>query len=265
MSVLPWIIVGFAAFLIGLTKSGLGAGLGLIVVPICALALGHTSRGSEAALGLLLPLLITGDLLSIWQYRKLFSFRLIKPLLVPTAVGIALGSVLLAYIHGRDAQLVNALVRLEIGVESVVLVGLHWYRQWRDDEHRLMREPARSIVAGTYTGISTTVAHAAGPVVAMYLLPLKPERRTFVGTTALFFAMANTAKLPTYYFAGQFDRTEPSFIVKFLPCVLAGALAGFWLVKRMTDLSYLRFVYYATFSIGAYLVADGTRLLATLR
>ena len=59
---LPWIIISFAVFLIGVTKSGLGAGLGLIVVPIVAISLDHTSRGSAAALGMLLPLLISGDL-----------------------------------------------------------------------------------------------------------------------------------------------------------------------------------------------------------
>ena len=89
---IPWLIVCFAVFLIGITKSGLGAGLGLVVVPITALALGHTSRGSEAALGLLLPLLITGDLLSVWQYRRIFDFNLIRPLIVPADVGIVMGS-----------------------------------------------------------------------------------------------------------------------------------------------------------------------------
>ena len=56
---------------------------------------------------------------------------------------------------------------------------------------------------------------------AMYLLPLKPERTAFVGTTALFFFMANTAKLPTYYFANQFEHAEWSFTIRFLPLVVA--------------------------------------------
>lgn len=254
----PWLIICLAVFLIGVTKSGLGAGLGLIVVPIVAIALDHTDRGAPAALGLLLPLLIGGDLLSIYQYRKLFDFKLVKPLVVPAAVGIALGSGLLWLIHEQDARLIEALIRLEIGIESVFLVALVWWRQYRGDEHKLMPEPARAWVAGTYTGVSTTLAHAAGPVVAMYLLPLKPDRRAFVGTTALFFAMANTAKLPAYYLAGQFHNAEIGFTARFLPCVVAGAIFGFWLNKRLTDTSFLRFVYAATFAIGLYLIIDGT-------
>lgn len=255
---LPWLIICFAVFLIGVTKSGLGAGLGLIVVPIVAISLDHTDRGSAAALGLLLPLLISGDLISIYQYRKLFDFRLIRSLIIPAAIGIALGSGLLWLIHEQNARLIEALVRLEIGFESAFLVTLVWWRQYRGDEHKLLPEPLRSWIAGTYTGISTTLAHAAGPVVAMYLLPLKPDRRAFVGTTALFFAMANTAKLPAYYFAGQFRHAELAFTARFLPCVLAGALFGFWLNKRLTDTSFLKFIYVATFAIGIYLIADGT-------
>lgn len=263
--VLPYLVICLGVFLIGLTKSGLGAGLGLIVVPICAIALGHTDRGSPAALGLLLPLLLAGDVISVWQYRKLFDFNLVRPLLVPSLIGIAVGSGLLWLIHGRDDQrLVAALIRLEIGIESIALVGLFWWRTWRGDgERQLMREPLRAWLAGTYTGVSTTLAHAAGPVVAMYLLPLRPDRRAFVGTTALFFAIMNASKLPAYYAAGQFDRAEWSFTIRFLPCVVAGAIVGFWLNKRLTDLSFLRFVYVATFAIGVYLTIDGTWMLAT--
>jgi hypothetical protein len=259
--VLPWFVICLGVFLIGVTKSGLGGGLGLIVVPLTAIALDHTDRGAPAALGLLLPLLIAGDLLSVYQYRRLFNFALVRPLVLPTAVGIALGSVLLWLIHEQDARLIEALIRLEIGIESAFLVSLVWLREWRGDEHKLLPEPLRSWIAGTYTGVSSTLAHAAGPVVAMYLLPLKPDRRAFVGTTALFFAMTNTAKLPAYYLAGQFHNAELGFTVRFLPCVVAGATFGFWLNKRLTDMSFLRFVYVATFAIGLYLIADGTRSL----
>lgn len=254
-----WIVICFAVFLIGLTKSGLGAGMGLIVVPLCAIALSHTSRGSQATLGLLLPLLIAGDLFSLWQYRRLFDFALIRPLLLPTAFGIGLGSLILWLIHDQSNQrLVSSLMRLEIGLESVFLVSLAWWRAWRGDEHKLLPEPLRSWITGLFTGVSTTLAHAAGPVVAMYLLPLKPERRAFVGSTALFFFMANTAKLPTYYFARQFEHAEIGFTLRFLPLVVLGALTGFWLVRRFTNQGYLKFIYYATFAIGMYLVIDST-------
>jgi len=259
----PWAVVSLAVVLIGVTKSGLGAGMGLIVVPLCAVGLGHTSRGSEATLGLLLPLLIAGDLISVWQYRRLVEPRLVTPLILPTAVGIGVGSGLLYLIHDLDdQQLVATLMRLEIGLESVVLVGLALWRERRGEAHRLMPEPWRAWLSGTFTGVSTTLAHAAGPIVALYLLPLKPDRRAFVGTTAVFFAGVNLTKVPVYVWAGQFARAELGFTARFLPLVVAGAIVGFWLNRRMTDVGFLRFVYHATFAVGVYLIVDAAVRLA---
>lgn len=259
---IAWLVVCLAVFLIGLAKSGLGAGLALVVVPICAIALDHTPRGSDKTLGLLLPLLLVGDVLSVWQYRRLFDFALIRPLVLPALVGIAIGSAVLWLIHSQANQArIAGLVRLEIGLECVALVALHWYRVWRGDAVRLMREPLRAWIAGTYTGISTTLAHAAGPVVAMYLLPLKPDRRAFVGSSAVFFALANATKLPGYWMAGQFAGVDAIIALRLVPLVVFGAIVGFWLNKRMTDFGFLRFVYAATFAIGLYLAIDGAAAL----
>jgi hypothetical protein len=260
----PWALICFAVFLIGLTKSGLGAGLGLIVVPMTAIGLGHTPRGSEAALGLLLPLLLFGDCLSVWQYRRVADFSLVRRLVLPTLIGIALGSVILWLIHNQSAQLVGTLMRLEIGLESIFLVALNWWREYRGEQHKLLREPLRSWLTGSFIGVSTTLAHAAGPIFATYLLPLKPPRQVFVGTAACFFFIANAAKIPTYIFAGQFAKAEFSFTVMFFPLVVAGALCGFWLIKKLTDFAFLRFIYYATFAIGVYLVVDSAVALVRM-
>lgn len=252
-----WILVCFAVFLIGITKSGLGAGMGLIVVPLTAIGLDHTSMGSSAALGLLLPLLITGDALSIGQYRKLVDFKLIRPLMLPTGVGIVVGSVLLHLIHGLDDQrLVATLIRLEIGLESVILVGLHWYRTARSDHPRLLPEPLRSWISGTFAGVSTTLAHAAGPVVSLYLLPLKPTRQAFVASTAVFFGVVNVVKMPAYFGSGMFDTLDWAMVLIFMPLVILGAVIGFRLNKRMSDAGFARVAYAATFGIGLYLVGE---------
>ncbi len=128
-----WGVVCFAVFGIGVTKSGFGSGVGLMLVPMMALAMSHIpGRGSDAALGLMLPLLVTGDLLAVWQYRRLFSLNIVKKLLPGTAVGVFLGGAMLYYLrHAGSAQIAESAVQIEIGVESILLVGLHWYRLWR--------------------------------------------------------------------------------------------------------------------------------------
>ncbi len=264
MDVVPWIVICLAIFLIGLTKSGLGAGMGLIVVPMTAIALAYTPMGTEAALGLLLPLLILGDIVALTQYRKIFDFSKVKSLVLPTAVGICVGSLLLFAIHKQGAGLVAALMRLEIGLESIFLVSLHWWRQYKGVQAKLIREPQRSWITGSFIGISTTLAHAAGPIMAAYLLPLKLDRRVFVGTTAVFFFFANSSKLPTYYLAGQFDQVDWKTTALLAPLVLAGAGAGFWLIRKLTDQSFFRFVYIAVFLMGWYLIIESAITLTKM-
>ena len=59
---------------IGITKSGFGAGVGLMIVPMTVVAMGHLpAYGPAATLGLMLPLLLAGDIIAIGQYRKLFE------------------------------------------------------------------------------------------------------------------------------------------------------------------------------------------------
>jgi uncharacterized membrane protein YfcA len=256
-----WALAWFSIFLIGVTKSGFGSGVGLMIVPMMAIAMGHVpGRGSEAALGLMLPLLICGDLIAVYQYRHLFSLNIVKKLLPGTAVGVVIGGLMLWWFH-QYGSIVGALIRVEIGIESILLVSLHWWRQWRGLQHHLMPEPARSHAAGVFTAISSTMAHAAGPIIAMYLLPLQLERQLYVGTSAIYFFILNTAKLPAYAAAGQFQHASPLFALQFLPLVIAGALVGRWLIRRMSDKLFTRLVYIATFILGIYILQDGVRRL----
>lgn len=298
-----WFYVALAAIaFIGVTKSGFGSGVGLIIVPMMALAMGNGAfpgRGEQAALGLLLPLLVVGDLISVWQYRKYYfskptesppsrepameaagpalaattvlehkvaaipahSTRQVMRLLLPgTFLGVLLASLLLWWFHSQQ-QMVASLMRIEIGCESVLLVGLHWWRMYRGVQTRMMPEPVRGLVMGAFAGASSTLAHAAGPIIVMYLLPLKLERRLFVATCALYFFVLNSLKMPFYYQAGLFEKAELGFTVMFIPLVLAGAIFGFWVNKRMSDKLFINIVYVCTFVLGWYIMADGVMTL----
>ena len=88
-----WLLVGFAVFSIGVTKSGFGAGVGLMIVPMTVVAMGHlpSAGGAGVTLGLMLPLLIVGDVIAVGQYRKLFDSKIVARLLPGTVIGIIVG------------------------------------------------------------------------------------------------------------------------------------------------------------------------------
>jgi uncharacterized membrane protein YfcA len=256
-----WVVVGLAIFFIGVTKSGFGSGAGLMIVPITAIAMRRLPGfGPEAALPLLLPLLIVGDLLAIWQYRREFSTRIIARLLPGTIVGVVAGTLLLKWFSSQqNRELAAALINIEIGLESVFLVALNGYREWRARHGVLVYKPSaiKSAAVGAFAGASSTLAHAAGPIIALHLLPQRIERGVFVGTCALYFFLVNTAKLPGYWQAGLFAQVSPGFAIRFAPLVLAGAVFGFWVNRRINDRLFIRCVYAITFALGWYILTRG--------
>ncbi|HEX4124702.1 MAG TPA: sulfite exporter TauE/SafE family protein, partial [Tepidisphaeraceae bacterium] len=159
----------------------------------------------------------------------------------------------------------TALIEIEVGIESVALVSLHWYRTWRGNFEQFADPgPAKSNAIGGIAGVSSTLAHAAGPIIALYLLPRKLDRRVFVGTCAIYFFMLNTAKLPAYWVSSQFSREVLLTSAKLLPLVFVGAAFGFWINRRMTDRIFSKVIYAFTFCLGFYLLylGGGTLLSA---
>ncbi len=257
-----WFLSGLAIFLIGLTKSGFGAGAGLMIVPMTAIALSHTpGQSAEAALPLLLPLLIFGDLFAIYQYRHLFGLKIVAKLLPGTIVGVLVGSLLLRWFAQQQKEVAEALINIDIGLESVLLVSLHWWRVARTTGQRpaYVPRPWQSHLVGAFAGISSTLAHAAGPIITLYLLPQKIDRKLFVGTCALYFFIVNAAKLPGYTHAGLFAQASPRFALQFLPLVIAGAVTGFWMNRRLNDKVFSKLVYVLTFVLGWYILQKGIR------
>lgn len=46
-----------------------------------------------------------------------------------------------------------------------------------------------------FSGLTSTIAHAGGPPLSVYLLPQQLEKAVLVGTTVIFFAVINAVKL----------------------------------------------------------------------
>jgi uncharacterized membrane protein YfcA len=297
-----WVVVFLSVFFIGVTKSGFGSGIGLLNVPLLTIAAGRIpSLGSGAALPLMLPLLVLGDLIAVWQYRKFYIWRktpaklealalvgtasatvpeedarpstvpartttqIIARLLPGTLIGVILGAYLLNLFERQQKDVAAALVNMEIGFESVLLVALHWYRTSRRDAAEIFRPGLlRSSAVGAFAGVSSTLAHGAGPIIALHLLPQKLDRQLFVGTCAIYFFILNCAKLPAYWGAGLFAADNHAtllFSTRFMPIVLFGAIFGFWLNRRLSDRVFSKVVYAVTFCLGWYLLADSAAAL----
>ena len=85
-----------AVLLLGVGKSGFGAGLGSLAVPMMALAV-----SVPRAAAILMPVLFVMDLLGMAAFRKSLDLRLLRVLLPFGLVGVALGAVLFKVLDAR--------------------------------------------------------------------------------------------------------------------------------------------------------------------
>jgi len=163
--------------------------------------------------------------------------------------GIAVGSVTLAAPERRLRLLVAAIV--------IVMIGLRLRGRRVAGNDAGAPAPDRWWQAAGYgvsAGFATTVANAAGPVMNLYLLARRLPKQEFVATGAWFFFVVNLLKLPIYAWHGLIDRRSLMFDLALAPAVVAGALLGRVLLRRMPQGIFDRLVMALTVCAAALLL-----------
>ncbi len=212
-----------AAFGIGFSKSGF-QGIGMIHVIIFAFIF-----GARDATGVLLPLLIVGDLCAVFYFGKQAHWSHIQRLLPPTAIGVFVGWILMK-------QLPESTFKPLVGSIILSLIGLQITRMWRPNWfEKIPHQRWFAISLGILVGITTMLANAAGPVMALYLLAVSLPKWELVGTSAWFFLVINVFKLPFSYNMGLINLETLTINAFFAPAVLPGMWLGRWLIQRISQ------------------------------
>jgi len=180
---------------------------------------------------LVLPLLIFGDFVAVFAYRKHTQWRFLWRLFPWTAAGVVIGYFTLGRISDHTA-------RILIGW---IIVSLALLSFWRKFAAAPAEEKAASFhwsvgaAIGVTAGFITLVANAAGPLMAIYLVAMRLPKMEYVGTAAVFFMLLNLFKVPFMVDLGLITAQSFSFNLMLAPAVLLGALAGRWLLKRVNQ------------------------------
>jgi uncharacterized membrane protein YfcA len=112
---------------------------------------------------------------------------------------------------------------------------------------------------GITSGFTSFVAHAGGPPVAFYLLPLRLAPVAFMATTAVFFAAVNTSKWIPYAWLGLIDSTNMVTALVLAPVAPVGVWLGVKFVRRVPQKLFYRLFDVSMFATGAKLLWDGLR------
>ena len=234
----------FAVLITGISKSGLGGGLGQLSVPIMAVFISPV-----AAAAIMLPILCAIDLFNIWGYRKDFHRKNLLAMLPGAVIGIGIGA--LTFSHLDD----NA-IRLMLGGLSLVFALTYFVQQAPvSSETRWGR--LFGAVCGALAGFTSFVAHAGGGPVKMFLLPQRLDKRVFVGTNVYFFFIVNQVKIWPYLWLGQFSTDNLNTSLVLMPAVLLGVWIGWKLIKYIDAETFYKVCYILLFVAGIKLIYDG--------
>ena len=225
-----WAILMICAFFVGVSKTGI-PGISIINVPLLAMI--FVAKGST---GLLLPLLAAADLVAVAWYRRHAQWKHVFRLLPWALLGIGAGSVVIRYIS--DAQM-----KPIIGLIVLAMLALNFYREKNPDKRaHLPHHWAFAAFMGFFGGLTTQMANAAGPVMAIYLLSMNLPKNEYMGTCAWFFLILNYLKIPVFIMEGRISMESFMADLVVIPIVIAGAFIGIFILKKVPQKWFRRIV-----------------------
>jgi len=234
-----------AVLLLGVSKSGFGAGFGSLAVPMMALAV-----TVPQAAAILMPVLLVMDLLGMAAFRKNVDRQLLRFLLPFGLLGIVIGALLFKVL---DAKVVAGIVG---GFTLLFLAQRLLFPPTADSP------PPPKWVGALLTatsGFTSFIAHAGGPPINAYVIPLRLSPVLFTGTMAFFFFFINLSKWIPYAWLGLLDLRNMLTSLALLPFAPIGVWVGVRIAHRIKPLLFYRLVYTGMFLTGVKLVWDAWR------
>jgi uncharacterized protein len=234
-----------AVLLLGLSKSGFGAGFGSLAVPMMALMI-----TVPQAAAILMPVLLVMDLLGIAAFRKDFDRQLLKFLLPCGLLGIVIGALLFKFLQ---PQIVAGIV----GAFTLLFLAQRLVFPPKADAP----PPPRwlGVLLTTTSGFTSFIAHAGGPPINAYAIPLKLKPLVFTATMAYFFFIINLAKWVPYAWLGLLDMRNFATSLALLPFAPIGVWVGVRIARHIQPTLFYRLVYTGMFLTGSKLVWDAVK------
>ena len=231
-----------AVLLLGISKSGFGAGFGSLAVPIIALAV-----TVPQAAAILMPVLLLMDLLGMAAFRKSFDLALLKFLVPCGLVGTVVGALLF---KALDARVVAGIV----GAFTLLFLAQRLLFPPRPDS-----APPPKWLGGLLavtSGFTSFVSHAGGPPISAYVIPLRLSPLHFTATMAFFFFVINLSKWIPYAWLGLLDMRNLATSIALLPFAPVGVWVGVRMAKSINPALFYKILYTGMLLTGCKLLFD---------
>lgn len=243
LSLIGWALSLLAAVAVGLSKGGVPM-LGMLAVPLMALVLPPVQ-----AAGILLPVFLASDLAGLAVWRRAANRAVLAQTLPGALVGVALGAVLAAY---TPEALISGLVG---AIGAAFALGT--LRQPAPSPAvPSPAPPAMGQVWGGLAGLTSFISHAGAPPWQIFVQPLGLSVAAYAGTTTIFFAVINAAKLPAYAALGLLSPGNLALSACLaIPAIIA-VRAGAALVRRIPARIFFPLITWALLAISLKLLSE---------
>lgn len=247
-----WVFVSAAVIIQGISKSGFAGGAGIVSLPLMMLVM-----PVDKVAATLLPLLILLDMNAIYHHRRNKDWAVIRQIYVPAVVGIVIGALVWWRVGGAGIEVYGGYIKRFVGVLAIFLafyimakeVSLEWVRGKKAG-------PRVGWIAGIFAGFSSTIAHAAGPIVSLFVFSQDLGKTMFVGTVAWAFTLINLTKLPFYIAVDLVDFSVLRFDLFLVPLIPMGSYLGKWMHCRVSEKVFNRIIMVLTSVAGVQLLFD---------
>jgi uncharacterized membrane protein YfcA len=150
----------------------------------------------------------------------------------PAIAGIVIGWLLLDRLDER-------VCRPLIGGVILALAAGQLLRTWRPDLlGRVPQSRSFAWTMGILTGVTTMLANAAGPVVALYLLAVSLPKSQLIATGAWFFLIVNLVKVPFSTNLGLIAPGTLAVNAALAPGVVLGLFLGRAFLRRLPQRAF---------------------------
>jgi uncharacterized membrane protein YfcA len=232
----------FAALILGMSKAGL-SGFGLAAVPVMALIF-----GAKESTGVILPMLITADIMAVVYYHRHAVWKHIIIILPWIAIGIIVALVTGKMVNDNQFRI------LLLTVVWIMLILMIFNDLRKNNNGQVPDSRLFSSFMGFAGGFATMIGNAAGPVFTLYFLSMRLPKKEFIGTGAWLYLIMNTGKLPLQALVWKnigLSTLLPGLVA--VPFIALGIYTGIRIVKLFSEKVYRYFVITTTLATSLLL------------
>jgi uncharacterized protein len=245
-----YVIIAVAVAGSAIIKNGVGVGAGIFLLPFLTLVL-----PAKFALGLGAPAMLVSDIVGIRNYWREWDKIELLRLLPPAFLGVIVGTLVIKSIPNNIFGFLVGAFAIVFSSFQLIKATSFKHKTAQSREYWVSNPKGiLTLLFGFLGGLASTVIHAGGMVMSIYFIQKPRNKRAFVGTFVLFFAIMNFLKMISYLRIGILTAEILLLVAGISPLVILGGVLGNALNKRVSQELFRKIVL-------AIILITGIRLL----